>query len=114
MQILSLGGSLATGNVEDHYFTPYDLGYGFMIRFDHDFVGRTSLEAMSPESRKKKVRLVWNDEDVVDIYASGLSKGERYKHLDMPATSYATAANGSSHARWKDRWRLLLSGLLGV
>ena len=88
---LSLGGSLATGNVEDHYFTPYDLGYGFMIRFDHDFVGRTSLEAMSPESRKKKVRLVWNDEDVVDIYASGLSKGERYKHLDMPATSYATA-----------------------
>ena len=80
---LSLGGSFATGNVEDHHLTPYDLGCGF--------IGRTSLEAISPERKKKKVSLVWNDEDVVDIHASGLSKGERYKHLEMPSTNYATS-----------------------
>jgi len=87
----AIGGSLATGNVEDFYRTPYDLGYGFMIKFDHDFIGREALEAMPPEQKRKKVRLIWNQEDVVDIYASGFSGGDRYKKIELPVGNYTVA-----------------------
>ncbi|MEM8981227.1 MAG: aminomethyl transferase family protein, partial [Pseudomonadota bacterium] len=87
----SIGGSLATGRVEDFYRTPYDLGYGFMVKFDHDFIGRAALEAMSLDQKLKKVRLVWNPEDVVDIYASGFSEGDRYKKIELPVGNYTVA-----------------------
>jgi len=81
----------ATGRVEDCYRTPYDLGYGFMVKFDHDFIGRQALEAMAPEDKLKKVRLVWNQQDVVDIYASGFATGDRYKKIELPVGNYTVA-----------------------
>lgn len=88
----SIGGSVGMSkNVEDYYRTPYDLGYGFMIKFDHDFVGREALEKLAPEKRLKKVRLIWNSDDVVDIYASSMKSGDKYKKIEMPVGSYATA-----------------------
>ena len=38
--ISPLGGSFFSSDIRDYYFTPYDLGYGRIVRFDHDFVGR--------------------------------------------------------------------------
>ncbi len=87
----SIGGSLATGHVEDFYRTPYDLGYGFMVKFDHDFVGRDALEKLEPEQKLKKVRLVWNAEDVVSIYASAFGPGDRHKKIELPTGNYSTS-----------------------
>ena len=36
----SIGGSFVSDRIEDYYLTPYDLGYGPFVKFDHDFVGR--------------------------------------------------------------------------
>ena len=33
---ISLGGSLVSSDIEDYYLTPYDLGYGHIVKFDHD------------------------------------------------------------------------------
>src|SRR5213076_1680863 len=33
----SLGGSFYSDNIEDYYLTPWDLGYGTFVRYDHDF-----------------------------------------------------------------------------
>jgi len=87
----SIGGSLATGNVEDFYRTPYDLGYGFMVKFDHEFVGRAALEKLQPEDKLTKVRLVWNADDVVSIYASAFGPGDRYKKIELPTGNYSTS-----------------------
>ena len=87
----SIGGSLATGNVEDFYRTPYDLGYGFMVKFDHEFVGRAALEKLQPEDKLTKVRLVWNADDVVSIYASAFGPGDRYKKIEPPTGNYSTS-----------------------
>jgi len=87
----SIGGSLASGNVADYYRTPYDLGYGFMIKFDHDFIGREALEAMQSSDKMKKVRLMWNAEDAVDIFASQFGDRERHKKLELPTGGYATS-----------------------
>ena len=42
--ILSLGGSFVSPDVEDYYVTAWDLGYGHILKFDHEFVGREALE----------------------------------------------------------------------
>ena len=60
----SLGGSFVSDNIEDYYLTPYDLGYGPFVKFDHDFVGRAALEAMAAHPQRQKVTLVWNGDDV--------------------------------------------------
>jgi vanillate/3-O-methylgallate O-demethylase len=53
--LASLGGSFYSDRIEDYYLTPYDLGYGSFVKFDHDFigtprVGETRRAAAPPES----------------------------------------------------------------
>ncbi|HKR83739.1 MAG TPA: hypothetical protein VJS37_06155, partial [Terriglobales bacterium] len=36
----SLGGSFDSSNIADYYLSPYALGYGPFVKFDHDFIGR--------------------------------------------------------------------------
>ena len=43
----SIGGSFFSDNIEDYYLTPWDLGYGRFVKFDHDFIGREALEKMA-------------------------------------------------------------------
>lgn len=88
---MSVGGSNCTGRIEDLYQTPYELGYGFMIKFDHDFIGRQSLERMAKEPQRRKVRLVWNDDDVLAVFASTLGDRERCKFMETPMANYATS-----------------------
>ncbi len=87
---LSLGGSFVSDNVEDYYITPYDLGYGHIVNFDHDFIGGDKLRDLKDKPHRRKVTLRWNKDDVVRIFASMFSEGDRYKFMDMPASHYAT------------------------
>src|SRR5579883_592810 len=50
----SLGGSFYSENIEDYYLTPYDLGYGPTVKFDHDFVGREALEKIAKNPNRAK------------------------------------------------------------
>jgi glycine cleavage system aminomethyltransferase T len=54
----SLGGSFVAKNIEDYYLTPYELGYGVFVRFDHEFVGRRRSRSSrrSPRGRKSRSR----------------------------------------------------------
>ena len=38
----SIGGSFVSKNIEDYYVTPYEMGYGPFVKFDHDFIGKRS------------------------------------------------------------------------
>ena len=51
-------------DIEDYYFTPWELGYGNVIKYDHDFVGREALERMKDDDHRRKVTLVWDPADV--------------------------------------------------
>lgn len=86
---LSLGGSFYSDNIEDYYQTPWDLGYGMHVKFDHDFIGRPALEKKAKGPHRQKVWLVWNDEDVTRIFASLLGDGERYKYMEAPGSQYS-------------------------
>ena len=81
----SLGGSFHSDNIEDYYLTPYDLGYGRIVKFDHDFIGREALEKIAAEPQRKKVTFAWNGDDVADGDRRRCSSsGDRAKYIDLP------------------------------
>jgi vanillate/3-O-methylgallate O-demethylase len=87
----SLGGSFYSRNIGDYYLTPYDLGYGPFVKFDHDFIGRQPLEQIAARPGRKKVTLAWNGEDVanaVDTMFDGSDPPAKY--IDMPIANYST------------------------
>jgi glycine cleavage system aminomethyltransferase T len=85
----SIGGSFATDNIEDYYLTPWDLGYGFMVKLDHDFIGRPALEKMAKGPHRKKVTLALDTEDVLKAIGSQLEHGDRAKFMEFPSAVYA-------------------------
>lgn len=80
---VTLTGSYRPDSVEGYYSTPWDLGYGHMIRFDHDFIGRDALERMKGGPNGRKVFLRWNPEDAARIVTgSELGAPEQYRPTD--------------------------------
>jgi len=88
----SLGGSFESNNIEDYYMSPYALGYGPFVRFDHDFIGRDALEKMATTPQRRKVSFAWNPEDVGRAFASMFEHGDLYKYIDLPLSNYASAS----------------------
>jgi len=88
----SIGGSFVSDDIEDYYLTPHALGYGFYVKFDHEFIGRDALEAMADQPHRKKVTFEWNPDDVVRIWQSLFEpEGESFKHIDLPLSNYTSA-----------------------
>jgi len=88
----SLGGSFYSDDITDYYLTPYELGYGPFVKFDHDFVGREALEKIASDQKRKKVTLVWNGGDVsraFDTLFHG-GAGKIAKYIDLPLANYST------------------------
>jgi len=86
----SIGGSFYSDDVEDYYFTPWDLGYGHLVKFDHDFIGRAALERMAHEDEHRvKVTLALDDDDVARTIGMMFGPGERAKFMDWPSAVYA-------------------------
>jgi glycine cleavage system aminomethyltransferase T len=86
----SLGGSFYSDNIADYYRTPYDLGYGPFVKFDHEFIGRKALEKMADNQGRKKVTLVWNGDDVNRATNSMFHTGDIVKYIDFPLANYST------------------------
>jgi glycine cleavage system aminomethyltransferase T len=86
----SLGGSFYSAAIEDYYLTPYDLGYGFFVKFDHDFIGRGALEKIAANPRRQKVTLAWNGADVTRAFGSMFTGDKAAKYIDLPLANYAT------------------------
>jgi vanillate/3-O-methylgallate O-demethylase len=89
----SLGGSFYSDDISDYYLTPHDLGYGSIVKFDHDFVGREALEKLAADPKRKKVTLAWNGEDVTRAMGTMFQKDGRAKYIDLPLSNYSTWPN---------------------
>ena len=85
----SLGGSFVSDSIEDYYFTPWDLGYGSYVKFDHDFIGREALERMADGAHRHKVTLALDDDDVARTIGTMFRKSDRAKFMDWPAAVYS-------------------------
>lgn len=88
----SLGGSFYSNNIEDYYVTPYEMGYGPFVKFDHDFIGRGALEKIASKPHRRKVTLAWNSDDVMKAFHSLFEAGQIYKYIDLPLSNYTSAS----------------------
>jgi len=106
----SLAGSFESSNIEDYYMSPYALGYGQFIKFDHDFIGKEALEKMQGQAHRKKVTFAWNAHDVVKVFASMFEHGDIYKYIDLPQSNYASASYDKITLRGKTVGVSMFSG----
>jgi vanillate/3-O-methylgallate O-demethylase len=89
----SLGGSFYSNDIEDYYLTPFELGYGPFVKFDHDYIGREALEKIADRPHRKKVTFAWNAEDVSRVMSSMfVPDGENFKYIDLPLSNYASSS----------------------
>ena len=88
----SLGGSLESDNIEDYYMDPVEVGYGQFIDFNKDFIGKEALARKIKNPKRKKVTLVWNEDDVADAMRQSLYSGggTPTKFMNLPLSVYAT------------------------
>jgi len=85
----SIGGSFYSDSIVDYYLTPWDLGYGGYVRFDHDFIGREALEEIADHEHRQKVTLALDDEDVTSTIGTMFGPAaERAKFMDWPSAVY--------------------------
>jgi vanillate/3-O-methylgallate O-demethylase len=88
----ALAGSFVSDRIEDYYLNPWELGYGGFVKFDHDFVGRSALEAIDPATQRRKVTLAWNAQDVATLLASPVDPdGPGYQFFDLPNANYGSS-----------------------
>jgi glycine cleavage system aminomethyltransferase T len=88
--IASLGGSFYSDNITDYYLSPYDLGYGSIVKFDHEFIGKESLQKMASNPKRTKVTLALDSEDVTKALGTMFQKENRAKYFDFPSAVYST------------------------
>jgi len=85
----SIGGSYVPDTIDGYYLTPWDIGYGHIVKFDHDFVGREALEVMATQTHKQKVTLALDNEDMLRVLSSLYAEGDRAKYFEFPSAVYA-------------------------
>jgi vanillate/3-O-methylgallate O-demethylase len=80
----NIAGSLEADDVSAWYRSPVELGWIRNIKFDHDFTGRDALAGEVAQPRRLMRTLVWNADDVIDVYASLFRQEDPYSFMDMP------------------------------
>lgn len=69
MPRLAYVGSCAEDE-ENYYVTPYEVSWGNLVNFNHEFPGKAALQKIAANPPRTAVTLEWNAEDVADVFAS--------------------------------------------
>ena len=80
----NVAGSFEADDVSAWYRSPVELGWAKNIKFDHEFIGRTALEPEVANPRRVMRTLVWEADDVVDVFASLFREGTPYHYMEIP------------------------------
>ncbi|MBS7525144.1 aminomethyltransferase family protein [Fusibacter paucivorans] len=63
-------------DLQSRFVTPYDVGWGFLVKFNHDFTGREALEKIAQNPPRTAVTLEWHADDIGAVYATMFKPGE--------------------------------------
>ena len=86
MQSEMVGPGSCREDKENYYVTPYDVGWGYLVNFNRDFVGKEALQKLAANPPQTPVTLEWDPDDVADVYASQYrgTDVEPYDPIDAP------------------------------
>jgi vanillate/3-O-methylgallate O-demethylase len=88
--IVTTGGSYEWSDISELMHSPFELGWEKEVSLDtHEFLGRDALiaEVKSGGPARRLVGLVWNSEDIVDLYAAFFREGPIPTPMEMPRES---------------------------
>jgi glycine cleavage system aminomethyltransferase T len=85
----SIGGSHIPASLEGYCLTPWDIGYGIMLKFDHEFIGKEALEKKAAGPHREKVTLALDDEDFLRVTSSYFAAEGRAKYFEFPSAVYS-------------------------
>jgi len=86
-----LSGSFYSERIEDYYTSPFELGYGKLIDWRHDFIGRDALAKMRRSEQRRKVMLVWDRDDVARLLRMAVCHDPApVKYLELPLAQYGS------------------------
>jgi vanillate/3-O-methylgallate O-demethylase len=80
-----LAGSYFSADIEDYYASPYEVGYGRLVSFGHDFVGREALQQAQHDVRRQKVTLVLDSVDAKRIWGDDLELQPQHDRFRVEA-----------------------------
>jgi len=63
------------------FVTPYDIGWGYLVNFDHEFPGKEALQRIAADPPRKAVTLEWNPDDIAAAYVAQF-RGEDAVYYD--------------------------------
>jgi hypothetical protein len=85
----------------DYYCSPYELGYGKSISFNHDFIGRDALEKVADNPPRRKVTLVFDVDDVRKVMGDDAGFVLSYARNRVEASGEVEAGGVEAAAKWK-------------
>jgi vanillate/3-O-methylgallate O-demethylase len=81
----NIAGSFEADDITAWYRSPVELGWGKNAKFDHDFIGRAALEQEVANPRRLMRTLVWNADDLKDVYGSLFDEqAVPFDYMEMP------------------------------
>ena len=88
----NIAGSFEADHISAWYRSPVELGWGNPSSSTTTSLGREALEVEKANPRRAIRTLVWNADDVVDVYASLFRPGSRTRSWTCRATSAGSCA----------------------
>lgn len=88
---------------ELQFRNPVELGWGHIIRLDHEFIGRDALAAEVEKPTRTMVTLAWDHDDLVDLYASQFGEGDQAAVLDFAGDHAVQIGHGGTLTWHADR-----------
>lgn len=71
-------------DLSEQLCTPDELGWGGLLRFNHEFIGADALKAKIEKGTRKFVGLMWNSDDMANLYAAQFRDGDSAPPPDLP------------------------------
>jgi glycine cleavage system aminomethyltransferase T len=93
--------------------TPYDVGWGYLVNFDHEFRGKEALRRIAADRPTKVVTLEWNAEDIGEVVASQF-RGDESQMYDQMSNDPVTSIQDWQNTRLRLDYVLADGKKIGV
>lgn len=105
----------ASDNFENQFANPFEVGWGKLVNFDHDFPGKEALQQLAQNPPRCPVTLEWNADDVGEVFTSQFrgKDVEPYEQLEYP-TNFSSVTQSLYFAGFRADHVLLNGKRIGI
>ena len=97
-----MGLGSAYEDQDAYHVTPYDVDWGYLVNFDHEFRGKEALQEIAANPPRKMVTLEWNPDDVAEVFKAQFLGDDfvNYEPIEPYNDSYNASSRGITVGSW--------------